>query len=143
MSLHHRLPKDVLVMLVETIEQDTIDRYKDNETKYNLIMERNDVSQYVETFTCYLCKKWTMKIAKWYSCSTVPKWITASSSRSLYRTNSDMVILTCKSCRQQVCKNCAQAFTVDPDFYALCVKCAQLKKTDTSSLDLTTEPVTE
>ncbi len=117
-SLHHRLCRDELIVLVETIEHDAELRfYKANEK--SLLISRL-VSPSVKQFECYNCKRWAMTYNGMCCFDEDQSWKELQFDLMMH-THGNMMILKCGNCSKCVCKGCSYTFEMAK---VVCLLCA-------------------
>lgn len=118
-SLYHRLSRDELIVLVETIEHDIELCNKKEREKNKLMLEL--CSPVVKHYECYSCKRWAMTCVSQCCFSEHQSWIPLNFDK-LMVTHTSMMILKCLNCSRQVCKACCSEFNLQ---LVLCLSCAE------------------
>ena len=118
-SLYHRLSRDELIVLVETIEHDIELRNKKEQEKPKLMLEM--CSPIVKHYECCRCKRWAMTCMSQCCFSEHQSWIPYNFDKVMV-THTSMMIMKCICCSKQVCKACCDTFSVEA---VLCLSCAE------------------
>jgi hypothetical protein len=104
-SIHHRLPKDLLVMLVETIQDDVESKHKDAITQFNLVKQLLKWDMCINS--CYLCKRWSMTLNDRCVSSENTQWRGFRYLSELQERLGDAYITSCMKCDKNICRRCS------------------------------------
>lgn len=127
-SLYHRLSKDELIVLVETIEGDVEKKYKLMQAKCNILEELYLEKQAHGIYTCYSCGKFEMyKHPNMHLFSDTQTWIRIANfnPQEVIKLYGDSLVYVCDctcGCRKRMCKQCCGLFNGNRN-YTLCKDC--------------------
>ncbi len=139
-SLHHRLSRDELIVLVETIESHLENKYRMVQAKCKVMEELLNESHH-SVRTCYSCGKFEIdRLYGLYWFSDNQKWIRMNNINTPAETikqYGDMLIYQCDcacGCQLRMCKQCCCVFNGDQN-YTICNHCKDCPNIDPEPTD--------